>query len=258
MVTVRGNQSWRNISPISVLPWEDLCTGPVGPWCNHSWSYELHKPSFDWVKSIKMNWIGCWQFVAAVCSLCLGVLGPMRFRFQNLTCVRGCRVHRTSRLHNGPVQTLSANDERATPLSNHISKQNKNWTKNRNTWGLEPQPLPLSFLSFSSQPLTATYMPPGVGGQGFILGGLQPQPLPPFLPCKIKGTTPPAGSVTPCRRRVFGSPTTRSNKKQITPWWGLGPQPLPLEPPGFGTAVPPLLPRKKIKNNKNINIYPPL
>ena len=37
----------------------------------------------------------------------------------------------------------------------------------------------------------------------------------------------------------------RSNKKQINPWWGLGPQPLPLELPGFGTAVPPLLPRKK-------------
>lgn len=27
--------SWRNISPITVLPWGDLCTGPVGPSCNH-------------------------------------------------------------------------------------------------------------------------------------------------------------------------------------------------------------------------------
>ena len=116
---------------------------------------------------------------------------------------------------------------------------------------------PPPFSSFSSQPLSAPYMPPGVRGQCFILGGLQPQPLP--LPCKIKGTTPPAGSVTPCRRRVFGSPTTRSNKKQITPWWGLGPQPLPLELPGFGTAVPPLLPRNKNqKLHENINIYPPL
>jgi hypothetical protein len=35
----------------------------------------------------------------------------------------------------------------------------------------------------------------------------------------------------------------------------LGPQPLPLELPGFGTAVPPLLPRKKIKNNIKTLIY---
>jgi hypothetical protein len=33
---------------------------------------------------------------------------------------------------------------------------------------------------------------------------------------KIKGTTPPAGLATPCRRRVF-LPTTRSSKKQINP-----------------------------------------